>query len=72
MYGTSYGTYIAAGVGVRHPGRVHAMILDSPVLSRPPTSRRAARRCAGCCCSGADRPDTADLAPKVRQLVDEG
>src|SRR6476659_2144184 len=33
VYGTSYGTYVAAGVGVRHPHRVHAMILDSPVLS---------------------------------------
>jgi proline iminopeptidase len=33
LYGTSYGTYVAAGVGVRHPQRVHAMILDSPVLS---------------------------------------
>ncbi len=30
VYGTSYGTYIAAGVGVRHPCRVRAMILDSP------------------------------------------
>src|SRR5215475_11414564 len=27
IYGTSYGTYIAAGVGVRHPDRVHAMVL---------------------------------------------
>ena len=34
IYGTSYGTYIAAGLGVRHPGRVRAMILDSPLLSR--------------------------------------
>ena len=34
IYGTSYGTYIAAGVGVRHPGRVCAMILDSPLLAR--------------------------------------
>ena len=33
IYGTSYGTYVAAGVGVRHPDRVHAMVLDSPVLS---------------------------------------
>ena len=33
IFGTSYGTYIAAGVGVRHPQRVAAMILDSPVLS---------------------------------------
>jgi pimeloyl-ACP methyl ester carboxylesterase len=30
LYGTSYGTYVAAGVGVRHPGRVRAMVLDSP------------------------------------------
>src|SRR5271157_4637419 len=34
IYGTSYGAYIAAGVGVRHPDRVWAMILDSPLLSR--------------------------------------
>ena len=33
LYGTSYGTYLAAGFGVRHPDRVHAMILDSPLLS---------------------------------------
>src|SRR3954451_15820609 len=33
VYGTSYGTYVAAGVGVRHPDRVHLMILDAPVLS---------------------------------------
>ncbi|HTY26967.1 MAG TPA: alpha/beta fold hydrolase, partial [Mycobacterium sp.] len=29
-----YGTYIAAGVGVRHPAKVRAMILDSPLLAR--------------------------------------
>lgn len=33
VYGTSYGTYLAAGLGVRHPGRVRAMILDSPLLN---------------------------------------
>jgi proline iminopeptidase len=33
IYGTSYGTYLAAGTGVRHPDRVHAMVLDSPLLS---------------------------------------
>ena len=33
VYGTSYGTYLAAGLGVRHPDRVHAMVLDSPLLS---------------------------------------
>lgn len=34
VYGTSYGTYLAAGVGVRHPARVSAMVLDSPLLNR--------------------------------------
>ncbi|PRC49291.1 alpha/beta hydrolase, partial [Mycobacterium sp. ITM-2017-0098] len=33
VYGTSYGSYLAAGMGVRHPGRVQAMVLDSPLLS---------------------------------------
>lgn len=32
VYGTSYGSYLAAGLGVRHPDRVHAMVLDSPLL----------------------------------------
>ena len=49
IYGTSYGTYVAAGVGVRHPDRVHAMILDSPVLSADDIDavRDATRGCCG-------------------------
>ena len=68
--GTSYGTYIAAGVGVRHPGRVRAMILDSPILSRDDIVivRRAIRRLL----LKGDSPETAALAPKVRKLVDAG
>ncbi|MCW2651626.1 MAG: proline iminopeptidase [Mycobacterium sp.] len=70
LYGTSYGTYIAAGVGVRHPERVHAMILDSPLLSNDDIEEvRGAIR--GVLWDG-DRPDTAELAPKVRRLVDDG
>jgi pimeloyl-ACP methyl ester carboxylesterase len=70
IYGTSYGTYIAAGVGVRHPGRVRAMILDSPLLSRHDIVivRRAIRRLL----LQGDSPETAPLAPKVRELVDTG
>src|ERR1044072_4236803 len=30
VYGTSYGTYLAAGFGVRHPDRAHGMALDPP------------------------------------------
>jgi pimeloyl-ACP methyl ester carboxylesterase len=67
VYGTSYGTYIAAGVGVRHPDRVHAMVLDSPVLSAHDIDavREATRRLLW----DGDDPETAGLAPKVRQLV---
>ncbi|WP_068178096.1 alpha/beta fold hydrolase [Mycobacterium sp. UM_CSW] len=70
IYGASYGTYIAAGVGVRHPGRVHAMVLDSPLLSRHDIVivRRAIRRLL----LRGDSPETAPLAPKVRKLVDAG
>ena len=68
--GSSYGTYIAAGVGVRHPDRVRAMILDSPLLShRDITAQRAAVR--GLLLDG-DHPETGALAPKVRDLVTAG
>jgi len=33
VYGASYGSYLAAGMGVRHRDRVHAMVLDSPLLN---------------------------------------
>jgi proline iminopeptidase len=70
LYGTSYGTYVAAGVGVRHPQRVHGMILDSPVLSGRDIddARAAIRRVLW---DGTDS-ETVDLAPKVRQLVGDG
>lgn len=70
IYGTSYGTYLAAGVGVRHPDLVHAMILDSPLLSAHDIDavRDVTRRVLW---DGED-PDVAELAPKVRKLVDDG
>jgi proline iminopeptidase len=70
VYGTSYGTYLAAGLGVRHPHRVHAMVLDSPLLCADDIElvRQAARRVLW----DGDDPETAELAPKVRRLVDEG
>lgn len=70
IYGTSYGTYLASGFGVRHPGRVHAMVLDSPLLSADDIDlvRQATRRLLW----DGDDPETAELAPKVRRLVDEG
>jgi len=70
VYGTSYGSYIAAGLGVRHPGRVRAMVLDSLLLSRDDIAmvRDAIR---GLLLKG-DNPETSALAPKVRRLVDSG
>lgn len=70
IYGTSYGSYLAAGLGVRHPGRVDAMILDSPLLNQDDIEivRRTLR---GMFWHGDD-PRTADLAAKVRRLADRG
>jgi pimeloyl-ACP methyl ester carboxylesterase len=69
VYGTSYGSYLAAGLGVRHPGRVHAMILDSPLLSADDIDavREAVRRVLW-----DGDGETVELAPKVRQLVEDG
>lgn len=70
VYGTSYGSYVAAGLGVRHPDRVHAMVLDSPVLSAADIHavRDATRRLLW----DGETAEAADLAPKVRRLVDDG
>jgi pimeloyl-ACP methyl ester carboxylesterase len=70
VYGTSYGSYLAAGVGVRHPGRVTAMTLDSPLLNRDDIEivRQELRRLLW---HGED-PDTAGLADKVRRLAESG
>lgn len=70
VYGTSYGTYLAAGLGVRHPERLHAMILDSPLLDAHDVDlvREAVRRLLW----DGDVPETAELTAKVHQLVDDG
>src|SRR6195952_91111 len=70
VYGTSYGTYLAAGLGVRHPGRVHAMVLDSPLLSADDIDevREAVRRALW----DGDDEETAELVVKVHQLVEDG
>lgn len=70
VYGTSYGTYLAAGLGVRHPARVHAMVLDSPLLSADDIDAvRAATRSV---LWDGDDPETSDLASRVRRLVEGG
>ncbi|MCB0950639.1 MAG: alpha/beta fold hydrolase, partial [Mycobacterium sp.] len=69
VYGTSYGSYLAAGFGARHPARVHTMVLDSPLLSADDIDdvRTQIRRVLwdGLTAEG-------DLAAKVRRLVADG
>lgn len=71
IYGTSYGTYLAAGVGVRHPARVHAMVLDSPLLSADADISEVRAQIRRVLWDGTDG-DGAELAAKVRRLVAEG
>ncbi len=70
VYGASYGTYLAAGLGVRHPARIHTMVLDSPLLSADDINevRAQIRRVLW---EGVT-PEDADLAAKVRRLVSDG
>lgn len=68
--GTSYGSYVAAGVGVRHPDRVGALILDSPVLSAH--DNEAVRRATRALLLDGAGPGAEVLAPKVRTLVERG
>ncbi|MEI7913673.1 MAG: alpha/beta fold hydrolase [Mycobacteriaceae bacterium] len=64
VYGASYGSYLAAGVGIRHPGRVSAMVLDSPLLGSADLEyvRRNVRELLW--------DDDGDLADKVHRLVE--
>jgi proline iminopeptidase len=76
VYGTSYGSYLAAGLGVRHPARIHTMVLDSPLLSADDIDdvRAQIRRVLWDGTQGHDgtAPGSADLAAKVRRLVTDG
>jgi len=66
VYGASYGSYLAAGMGVRHRDRVHAMVLDSPLLDRNDFDvvRRACRELLW--------HDDSPLAAAVRALTGAG
>lgn len=44
VYGSSYGTYLAQALGIRHPDRIAAMVLDSPMLTAQNVSRGFLRR----------------------------
>ena len=71
IYGTSYGTYIAAG---RRRASPRPGAGDDPRFAAAVAARHRgrARRHSSGCCSRATIPETAALAPKVRRLVDAG
>ncbi len=68
VYGSSYGTYLAQGFGLRHPDRVAGMVLDSTMVSArlAHDARAHLRRLLW---DGAE-PATAELAGQVRALVE--
>lgn len=65
--GASYGTTLAQGFGVRYPGRVAGMVLDSTVLTAQ--DHLEVRRYARAKLWEGDDPALADLAEKIRILV---
>ncbi|WP_299038013.1 alpha/beta fold hydrolase [uncultured Pseudokineococcus sp.] len=71
VYGSSYGTHLAQALGARHPERVAAMVLDSPMLSVEDdlAANRAHRR--RLLWDGED-PELAPVAAAVRALAARG
>ena len=70
VYGSSYGTYLAAGFGIAHPERVAGMILDSVVLSAE-DHHIVRSHCRSLLWDG-DAPELADCARLLRSLVTAG
>lgn len=71
VYGSSYGSYLAQAFATRHPDRVAAMVLDSPMLSVESdlTTIRAHRR--RLLWEGEDQ-QLAPVAAAVRALASQG
>ncbi|WOQ17189.1 alpha/beta hydrolase [Raineyella sp. W15-4] len=69
IVGSSYGSYLAQGFGVRHPARVQAMVLDSTLLSAEDHHevRAHARRLLW----EGERGATAAAARRIRRLVEQ-
>lgn len=65
VYGSSYGTYLAQALGIRHPDRITAMVLDSPMLTAQDVSRDLLRRMFW----DGDGPGTGAAAAMLRGLV---
>lgn len=70
VLGTSYGAYLAQVFGVRHPGRVAAMVLDSPATG-PGAVPAVRAHLRGLYRDGRD-PRTARAAELVATLAEHG
>ncbi|WP_130796914.1 alpha/beta fold hydrolase [Streptomyces otsuchiensis] len=70
VYGSSYGSYLAQGFGVRHPRRVASMVLDSAVLTAHDDAVSRAEMRARLWVG--DREETAEAARALRELVERG
>jgi proline iminopeptidase len=69
VYGTSYGSYLAQGFGVRHPDKVAGMVLDSVMLGAH-SGQSSAQRLRDLFWHGT--PATQTQAGTVRRLVEAG
>jgi proline iminopeptidase len=70
VYGSSYGTYLAQGLGVRHPDRVAGMVLDSPMLSA--LDEEIVRDHMRALLWDGARADTAEAARLMRSAIASG
>ncbi|SDB92895.1 Pimeloyl-ACP methyl ester carboxylesterase [Raineyella antarctica] len=69
IVGSSYGTYLAQGFGIRHPERVHAMVLDSTMLSAE--DHHEVRAHARSLLWEGESAGTAAAAAQIRTLVED-
>lgn len=70
VWGSSYGGYLAQAFGARHGDRVAGMVLDSAGTSGG--DDRTARDLVRSLLWHGDRPETADVAGRLRTLVADG
>lgn len=70
VYGASYGSYVAQAFGARHPERVAAMVLDSPVHAPADDLAAARAHRRRLLWDGAD-PALAPVAAAARALADD-
>lgn len=69
IVGSSYGSYLAQGFGVRHPERVHSMVLDSAMLSAE--DYHEVRAHARSLLWEGNSAETAAAAARIRTLVED-